>query len=166
MGTMDRRALLASSLALVGLVGVGALALPLPDAASGRRVLSDDEARTCAALAEAYFPPGNPLGVAASDTDLVGRLDAHCAEVYEPEVVLAFRWALRAVNAAVLARGGDLAAMPLEARRAVVAAWSENDLLPRRLLQDLLRMALGIAFFNTPEARAAVGARPACGDPA
>ncbi len=162
---MNRRALLASSLALVGVIGLGAATIPLPDAGAGLSVLSAAEARTCAALADAYFPPGNPLGVAAADVDLVGQLDAHCADVYEREVVLAFRWALRAVNAAVIVQGGDLAALSRDARRALVADWSENDLLPRRLLQDLLRMALGIAFFNTPEVRAAIGARPACGDP-
>ncbi len=162
---MNRRTLLTASIALVGVVGVGAVAVPFPAPRAGLRVLSAEEARTCAALADAYFPPGNPLGVAAADVDLVGQLDAHCADVYEREVVLAFRWALRAVNAAVLAQGGDLAALTRDARRDLIARWSENDLLPRRLLQDLLRMALGIAFFNTPEARAAIGARPACGDP-
>ena len=110
------------------------------------------------------FPPGSPLGVSASEVGLGARVDQLCAEVFEPDVVMAFRLALRTLEyATVPTEGARFSTLPLAQRRALLRAWTMPDPLPRRLLIDLLRMAIGIAFFNAPQARDAVGAQPACG---
>jgi len=64
-------------------VGVGALTIAgslgwlvsLPTPAPGRLALSAREDELLVRLAEVWFPPGNPLGVAAGDVDIGGDLD-------------------------------------------------------------------------------------------
>jgi hypothetical protein len=163
---LSRRALLASAIAATGALAAVAGLGTLPEAGNGLRVLSSGEARTCAALAEAMFPPGSALGISGPDVDVPARVDMLCAEVFEAEVVQGFRWALRVLDDGTLPRrGGFFRDLPLEVRKEVLATWADNDVLPRRLLHDLLRMALGIAFFSAPEVRRSLGYRPACGDP-
>ncbi len=161
---LSRRGLLLSAGAALAVLGTGAVAARLPPAGGGLRVLSAKEAARCEAFGDALFPPDSPLGVSASDVGLGARVDRLCAEVFEPDVVIAFRLALRTLeHATVVTEGARFSTLPLPQRRALLRAWATPDPLPRRLLIDLLRMALGIAFFNAPLAREAVGAQPACG---
>ena len=161
---LSRRGLLLSAGAALAVLGAGAVAARLPPAGPGLRVLSAEEAARCEAFGDALFPPDSPLGVSASAVGLGGRVDRLCSQVFEPEVVMAFRLALRTLEyATVVTEGATFSALPLARRRALLRDWSTPDPLPRRLLLDLLRMALGIAFFNAPQAREAVGAQPACG---
>jgi hypothetical protein len=109
------------------------------------------------------FPPGGPLGVGANDVDLPAEMDALLGDVLEAEVGLAFRWLIRTLDTGTLAsRGARFVELPLAARQEVLANWSDNAVLPRRMAHDLLRMAFGMAFFNTTAAQDAVGWSPMC----
>jgi hypothetical protein len=155
-----------SSLALAGLVAGGVAVGTLPAPGRGLRVLSDDEAAWATAIAGALFPSGSALGVAGRDVDVARRLDDLLADVWEGEAVLGVRWVLRALEfGTVPRRGGAFSSLSVAEQREVLATWHDNEVLPRRLLHDLLRTAFGIAFFNAPEVRSAVGWRARCGDP-
>src|SRR5688572_17935356 len=56
--------------------------------AGGRKVFDDEEARVLSALAGAWFPAGNILGVAADDVDVVSSCDAYAARLLPRERTL------------------------------------------------------------------------------
>lgn len=159
----SRRAVLVAAAGLVAVGGLVAVYGPLPPVSEGRIVLSDADAELVRTVGQAMFPPGGPLGVSADEVDLPSAMDRLLGESLEPEVGLAFRWLMRTLDTGTLAsRGERFARLPLEVRQEVLATWSDNAVLPRRLAHDLLRMAFGMAFFNTPEAQAACGWSPLC----
>ena len=163
---LSRRAMILSGAALAGLVAGGVAVGTLPAPGRGFRVLSDDEAAWATAIAGALFPAGNPMGVEGMQVDVPRRLDDLLADVWEGEAVLGVRWVLRALEYGTLPRrGGTFSSLSLADQRDVLATWHDNDVLPRRLLHDLLRTAFGIAFFNAPEVRSAVGWRARCSNP-
>ena len=163
---LSRRAMILSGAALATLVAGGVAVGTLPAPGPGLRVLSNDEAVWATAIAGALFPPGSPLGVAGMQVDVARRLDDLLADVWEGEAVLGVRWVLRALEYGTLPRrGGVFSSLSLPEQQDVLATWHDNEVLPRRLLHDLLRTAFGIAFFNAPEVRAAVGWRARCSNP-
>jgi hypothetical protein len=160
---VSRRTVILSGAALAALGGLAAVYGPLPPVEAGRRMLSEADAALVRAVGEAMFPRGGPLGVGAADVDLPAAMDTLLAESLEPDVGLAFRWLLRTLDTGTLAsRGQRFVELPLEVRQQVLSTWSDNAVLPRRLAHDLLRMAFGMSFFNTPEALEAVGWSSLC----
>ena len=160
---LNRRALLLAGAAAASLAAAGVSVAVLPDAAPDLHVLSDDERAVVAALGEAFFPAGSPLGVSAADVDLPRRVDALLAEDLDPVVAPVFRDLLEALEGGTLvSRGATFSALPLEVRREVVATWAGPVILPRRLAYDALKSVLGMAFFNAPEVVARVGWSPRC----
>lgn len=160
---MTRRSLLLAGAAATSLAALGVPAASLPDAAPGFQVLSMGESELIAALGEAFFPPGNALGVSAGDVDLPRLVDELMAEELDPAATPLFRYVLRGLEAGTLAsRGAAFSALPLDARRDVLDTWSDNAIFPRRLLHDALKSVLGMAFFNAGEVTARVGWAPRC----
>jgi hypothetical protein len=159
----SRRSVLVAAASLVAVGGLVAVYGPLPPVSVGRQALSDHDAELMRAIGQAMFPPAGPLGLSADDVDLVDSMDRLLGQTLEPEVGLAFRWLLRTLDAGTLvSRGERFTRLPLDVRQQVLATWSDNAVLPRRLAHDLLRMAFGMAFFNIPQAQAACGWSPLC----
>lgn len=159
---LSRRAILLSGAALAVLGGLGLELGWLPGAGPGWRVLSAEEAAVAEALGGALFPAGNPLGVAAAEVDFVTRVDDLLADTAEPELVPAFRYLLRAVQLSGLPHGAPFTELGAEARRAVVAEWEDPANLARRMGFEVLKVLVGMAFFNHPAVRAAIGWRASC----
>jgi hypothetical protein len=163
MPFLSRRSLLVGGASLGALAAVGVPAAVLPDAAPGFRVLSAGEAETIAALGEAFFPAGNPLGVSSGDVDLPLLVDALMADELDPVVQPVFRYLLRGLEVGTLAsRGASFGSLPLAERRDVVETWSDNVVFPRRLAHDALKGVLGMAFFNAPAVTDRIGWSPSC----
>lgn len=160
---LSRRALLASAAALAALGGAAVAVGPLPSPAAGHEVLSDEEIVLVAALGDAMFPPGNPLGVAGASLPLAERVDELLGDTLDPMVAPVFRRVLQALDDGTLvSRGARFAALPLDARREVLAHWDDNDVLPRRAAFDALRLVMGMAYFTRPEVLASIGWRAPC----
>jgi hypothetical protein len=160
---LSRRTLMLSGAAFAGVTAFGVPEAVLPPPSAGFQVLSDGEASLVEALGDAFFPPGNPLGVAAADVDLPLRIDTLLADELDPVVQPVFRYLLKAIDMGTLAsRGAGYAALSLEDRRAVLDTWADNAILPRRLAFDALKTVVGMAFFNTPEVTATLGWFPRC----
>ncbi len=148
-------------------IGLGGLSYTLfrgRAAAQGRALLSDEEAKVVAAIADTYFPPGNELGVAAQDVDVVGGVDAYLNGLLPREkallrgVVMAFdAWPRLSFTSS--ARFSDL---PLDDRVAILSAWEDSALDERRQLVSVLRVIVGMVVFDDPRFLAAIGHRWGC----
>ena len=157
---------------LLGLgVGVGALTLlggagwlvSVPSPASGRVVLSEAEAELLTRLGEVWFPGGNPLGVAAADVDLAQGLDEVLSSftAREQRVLHVLLRALDQFPRATLRSSTRFRELPLEERRALLVEW-EGSLGPKRQLAGLLRILVGIPFFEDERVRLAIGHQFGC----
>ena len=159
---LSRRTFVASAV-LASLGALGVYEGMLPDAGVGFAVLGGDEPLIVAAVADAFFPPGNPVGVAARDIDLAARVDLLLADALEPQIVLAFRYVLRALEDGTrLSRGTRFSRLDLDTRREVVNVWGDDAVVPRRMALDALKIVLALAWFNEPEVAAALGWTPSC----
>lgn len=115
------------------------------------------------ALGEAFFPPGNPLGVSAHDVDLPALVDVLLAHELDPRLPGLFRYLLRGLEVGTFAAHGKVfSALSLAERRDVMLNWSDNGVLPRRMAHDAIKSVLGMAFFNAPVVTARIGWFPRC----
>lgn len=154
----SRRALLISGATVAAVAALGVPLATLPAASIGGLVLSEGERALVAALGDALFPPDSPLGIAAREVDLPTLVDDLVGDALDPMVAPVFRYLLRALDLGTLAsRGAAFADLPLDARRDVLATWADNAVLPRRLVYDTFKTLLGMAFFDAPEVRRAMG---------
>lgn len=161
---VSRRTFVTGAAALSAVAALGLVVVPLPDAAEGYAVLSTGEVATVRALYDAMFPPGNRFGVAGSDVDLSGAVDASFADDLEPAVVPAFRQLLRAIGASPLPTHGRCFADLAHAERvAVLAAWADPSGLPRRLAWEALKVPLAMVWFAQAPVLATIGWRAECG---
>jgi len=161
---LARRRFLLASAAAVGVAALLAVKTGvLPAAAAGRRVFSKGESRLVQSLGEAMFPEPNALGVAPSQVDFAGVVDELLGDTLDSEIRVVFRYFLRVLDEGTeLSRGTGFASLPVEARREVLATWSDNAVVPRRMMHDLFRLVMGMAWFNDPAVIAAIGWRAEC----
>ena len=131
-------------------------------AAQGRVLLSVDEGATVAALADAYFPEGNEVGVAANHLDIAGSVDAYMARLLPREQRL-----LRALFTLIeqwprtqLASG--FSALSLDDRIAMLTTWETSALEQRQALASVLRTIVAVSYFDEPRVLAAIGHRHGC----
>lgn len=165
---VTRRTLLGAGLLFgataLGAGGLAAWVFASRDPGRGRAVLSDDEGRVVAAIADAYFPPGNALGVAAAELDVAGGVDAHFARLLPRE-----RRLLRGVLVAFdqwprlsFASGRRFVDLALDDRVAVLRAWEESARAERRQIAALLRVLVGFVVFDDPRFLRAAKGRWGC----
>lgn len=161
---LSRRKLLVGAAAVAAVAALGIPAVELPPAAPGLLVLSEYERALVAALGEAFFPPDNALGIDAAAVGIADEVDRLVGDELDPIVAPVFRYLLRALDVGTTAsRGAGFASLPLPERRAVLDTWADNAVLPRRLAFDTFKTVLGLAFFNVPAVKQAVGwTLPAC----
>ncbi len=130
-------------------------------------VLSEQEERVVVAIADAYFPRGNPFGVAAADVDVAGVVDGYVAGLLPRErrgIVALLRGldAWPVLSASATSRFADL---DRDGRVQVLRAFDSSSVLERRLVGTLLRQLVGMALLEDERLLAAVGHRQGCGLP-
>lgn len=169
---LSRRGLLKLGAGVVGAAVVGAalgarsLWRDRP-AAGGRRVFDDDEAAVLVALADAWFPDGNAIGVAAREVDVVAGVDGWAARLLPRERKL-MRVLLRAVDQwprLSMTSSSSFASLDLAGRQQVLRAFENSKLPERRLLATVMRSMIGMPLFDDPRFLRAVGHRYGCGLP-
>ncbi len=160
---ITRRQLLAATTACTALAGTGGVLAHLPAPAPGRVVLSDEETQVVAALADAFFPPGNPIGVAGGAVNVAAEVDRMLGEDLDPVVAPVFRHLLRGLEyGAVATHGGRFSRLERPVREEILADWSAPDSVPRRMAYDVLKTCVGWAWFNAPAVRAGLGWQSDC----
>ncbi len=149
---------------VVATTGLGWAIFSLRPPASGRAVLSDEDAAFVGAMAEAFFPPNNALGVDTNALDIVSKVDAHLAALLPRE-----RRGAQAVLAAIdwwprlsLSSTGRFASLSLEDRIAMFDAFDNSSREERRAIPSLLRLMVGIHVFAAPSTLAAMQHRFGC----
>ncbi|MSQ03762.1 MAG: gluconate 2-dehydrogenase subunit 3 family protein [Myxococcales bacterium] len=160
---ITRRQLLAATTACATLAGAGGVLAHLPAPAPGRVVLSDEETQVVAALADALFPPGNPIGVAGSAVNVAAELDRMLGEDLDPVVAPVFRHLLRGLEfGSVATHGGRFSRLERPVREEILTDWSASGSVPRRMAYDVLKTCVGWAWFNAPAVRAGLGWQSDC----
>jgi hypothetical protein len=161
---------------LVAGLGAGIVAVPLgaaawgllsaQPAASGLRTLSESEARVVEAVAETYFPPGNPFGLAAGDVDVRGPVDAWISDMY-PRERRGLRALLRGLERwpQLSGGGGAFTSLNVAQRAAVLHAFDESTIAERRTLAALLRQVCLLPLLENDIILAALGHRHGCALP-
>jgi hypothetical protein len=87
------------------------------------------------------------------------------SELLEEPHTSAFRYVLRALEWGTLAsRGQRFSQLSVVDRTAVMDTWSDPAVLPRRAAVDMIRLLLGMAYFNHPVIRQHVGWPNLCGN--
>jgi hypothetical protein len=133
-------------------------------AEGGRRALSAREARVVLALAEAYFPLGNPLGVSVVDIDIVSGADAYIAGLLQKEqrLIRALLTAFDQWPRVSLSSTRTFSSLPLAERIDVLRTFEGSPVMERRLIASLFRALVGMPFFEHPLALASIGYAPGC----
>ena len=160
---ITRRLLLAATTACAALAGTGGVLAHLPAPAPGHALFSEAELQIVAALADAFFPPGNVVGVSGAAVNVAAELDRMLAEDLDPVVAPVFRHLLRGLEyGAVATHGGRFSRLERPLREQILAEWAEPGNVPRRMAYDVLKTCIGWAWFNAPEVRAGLGWQSSC----
>lgn len=166
---LTRRNLLKLGLGVGGalslsVTGIGYWIFRLPQTATGRTVLSEEEVAFVDALADTCFPPGNALGPSGSEAKvgteidaMVGRLFAREQRVVRALFALIDRWPLLSMQSSQ-----RFTALPIDERVAVMHAWEASSREERRGLASLLRVLVALPYFENPDVLAAAGHRFGC----
>jgi hypothetical protein len=159
---VTRRQLLAATAACATL-GAGGVLAHLPAPAPGRRLFSAAEVEVVNALADAFFPPGNPIGVAGAAVDVASELDRLLVEDLDHVVAPVFRHLLRGIEYATVAtHGARFTQLERIARGEILESWSDPELVPRRMAYEVLKTCVGWAYMSAPQVRAAIGWQSEC----
>lgn len=155
---ITRRQLVAATAACAALAGAGGVLAHLPAAAPGRHTFSAAELEVVAALADAFFPPGNPVGVSGAAVDVAAELDRLLAEDLDPVVGPVFRHLLRGLEyGAAATHGARFSRLERPLREEILADWAEPGNVPRRMAYEVLKTCIGWAWFSAPAVRAGLG---------
>lgn len=160
---ITRRQLVAATAACATLAGTGGVLAQLPAPAPGRRLLSAGELEMVAALVEAFFPPGNPLGITGSQVDAAGELDRLLVDELDPVVAPVLRHLLRGFEYATVAtHGARFSRLERPVREEILAEWSDPRIVPRRMAYEVLKTCVGWAWLTAPSVRTAIGWQAEC----
>jgi hypothetical protein len=154
---LSRRLLLKGGLAAGFLVAGGAgLALSRGSVAPGLKRLTTRERDTIAAMAEAWFPARDGVPGAAA-VDVAGGVDAYVASL--PDLLGRLtKLLVRAIEyGAYPVELARFSALPVDGRLACLDAWENSALYARRMGFVSLKLAVGMAYFDDPRVRAAIG---------
>jgi hypothetical protein len=143
---ITRRQLFVATTACATLAAGGGVLAHLPAPGPGRRLLSAAEVEVVTALADAFFPPGNPVGVAGAAVNVAAELDRMLAEDLDPVVAPVFRHLLRGLEyGSVATHGGRFSHLERPVREEVLADWSDAGNVPRRMAYEVLKTCVGWA---------------------
>lgn len=173
---LDVRAAFSRRRLLIAGLGAGLVGVPLGAAgwgllrarapAPGLRTLSEDEARVVEAVAETYFPAGNPFGVGAVDVDVRGPVDAWISDMY-PRERRGLRALLRGLERwpQLSGGGGTFTSLTIAQRVTVLHAFDESTIAERRTLAALLRQVCLLPMLEHDVVLKALGHRYGCALP-
>jgi hypothetical protein len=118
----------------------------------GRKWLTETEASAVLALAQTLFTEGPT----PEQADVLGRLDAAVGDLH-PETRRLFKAGLRALEYAPLPRFfGRFSRLDPQRRTACIRSWEKKPYLWAAALLSI-RFQVGMAYFESAEARAACG---------
>jgi hypothetical protein len=140
--------------------GVGYRLLSWGPVGSGLRALTSTEVATVRALCETLLP-GEGAVPPALEVDVPARFDQLVAEA-DREPARLVKLLLRAVEYGSLP-AGRFSHLPLERRRAEVAAWEGSRFAFRRRALITLKLLLAMPYFEDERVRAGMGCRLGCG---
>jgi hypothetical protein len=138
---------------------------PDPEAACELKYLSAREYAIVAALSQALFPPGNPLGIDGRQARVPEYIDRMLADM-EPGKAADLK------NMFLLFEHGTLAfglrvrrftELPERAREKYLRRWERARVYSRRMLAAALKSMLGMGYFAHPEVQKALGMERTCG---
>lgn len=126
-------------------------------------VLSTRQRAAIEALALAYFPEGNAIGVDARQADVAGYLDRYLG-LLDPNGRRLIQALIGAFDQGTLIAGHlrPARAMSTPEVQAYLRSWEESGITVRRSLGLALRSLLAQAYFADPAVQAAITAAPAC----
>ena len=137
-----------------------------PQPAAPPRALARRELALLTAAADGVFPPGGAIAASGSDADVAERTDIWIAEV-APMMRTLMRLLFFLMEHATLifpapGRGGfrRFSSLDAEQREAVLRAWAESSLPPRRLVFHSLRAVLGMSYLADPSVLRDLGLAP------
>lgn len=161
--SITRRQLVTATAACAALAGTGGVLAHLPAPAPGQKLFSAAELEAVAALADAFFPPGNPVGVTGASVNVAAELDRMLAEDLDPVVGPVFRHLLRGLEyGAAATHGARFSRLERPIREEILAEWSEPGNVPRRMAYEVLKTCIGWAWFSAPTVRAGLGWASEC----
>lgn len=160
MGKLGRRAFLIGGAGVAALGATSGVALLAPfSPLRGRRWLTETEAAAALALAQTLF--SETAGPTPDRADLLGRLDQAVGDLH-PETRRMFKTGLRALEYAPLPRFfSRFSRLSAQARAACVKSWERKPYLWSAALLSM-RFQVGVAYFESDEARAACGWKLGC----
>ena len=154
---ITRHQLLVATTACTALAGRGGVLAQLPSPAPGLALLSQGELDIVTALADAFFPPGHPMGLSGASRNVAEELDRLLVEDLDPVLGPVFRHLLRGLEpGAVTSHGGRFSRLERPLREQILAEWSDPTNVPRRMAYDVLKTCVGWARFNAPQGHAAL----------
>lgn len=152
---MKRRAFLIGGAGIAALGATGGVALLAPFAPlKGRRWLTETEAAAALALAETMFSESE--GPTPEQADVLARLDAAVGDLH-PDTRSLLKTGLRALEYAPLPRFlSRFSRLSPQSRVACVKGWEKKPYLWAAAMLSM-RFQVGMAYFESDEARAACG---------
>ena len=160
---ITRRQLVAATSACAAFAGTGGVLAQLPAPAPGRRLLAASEIDVVSALIEAFFPPGNPLGVSGSQVDAASELDRLLVDELDPVVAPVLRHLLRGFEyASIATHGARFSQLERPVREEILTEWSDPANVPRRMAYEVLKTCVGWAWLTAPAVRTAIGWQADC----
>lgn len=155
MGRIGRRAFLIGGAGVAAIGATGGVALLAPfSPMRGRKWLTETEAAAALALAQTLF--AEPGGPTPEQADVLGRLDAAVGDLH-PDTRRLFKTGLRALEYAPLPRFfGRFSRLDAQRRAACVKNWEKKPYLWAAAVLSI-RFQVGMAYFESGEARAACG---------
>jgi len=153
VGRIGRRAFLIGGAGVAAIGATGGLALLAPfGPMRGRKWLTETEAAAALALAKTLFTEGPT----PEQADVLGRLDAAVGDLH-PDTRRLLKTGLRALEYAPLPRFfGRFSRLDPQRRAACVRSWEKKPYLWAAALLSM-RFQVGMAYFESDEARAACG---------
>ncbi len=148
-----------------GLVAVHSRRYDDPQPACALHYLAPGEYAILAALANALFPPGNPIGLAGTDARVPEYIDRMLAGMRADKaaefktMLLLFEHGTTAFGLRVK-RFTDL---DRHARERYLRRWERARVYSRRMLAAGLKTMLGIAYFAYPGVQERLGIERTCG---
>jgi hypothetical protein len=157
---VKRRAFLIGGAGIAALGATGGTALFAPFAAArGRKWLTETEAAAALAMAHTMFSEEG--GPTPEQADVLGRLDAAVGDLH-PQTRRLFKTGLRALEYASLPRYlSRFSRLSAEGRAACVRGWEKKPYLWAAAIMSI-RFQVGMAYFESDEARAACGWSMGC----